>query len=85
MWRNQAACLDEEPELFFSVGSTSIAAMQVRKAKAVCGGCEVARACLRWAMETHQDAGVWGGMSEDERRALSRRNTRARRVARTGS
>jgi WhiB family redox-sensing transcriptional regulator len=80
MWRNQAACLDEEPELFFSVGSSSIAALQVGKAKAVCRRCEVAPACLRWAMETHQDAGVWGGMSEDERRALRRRNARARRL-----
>jgi WhiB family redox-sensing transcriptional regulator len=81
MWRNQAACLDEDPDLFFSVASTSLAAVQVAQAKAVCGRCEVAPACLRWAMQTHQDAGVWGGMSEDERRALRRRTTRARRLS----
>ena len=34
--------------------------------------------CLRWALETGQDAGVWGGLSEDERRALKRRNARLR-------
>ena len=34
--------------------------------------------CLAWALETGQDAGVWGGLSEDERRALKRRNARAR-------
>jgi WhiB family redox-sensing transcriptional regulator len=33
--------------------------------------------CLTWALETGQDAGVWGGTSEDERRALKRRSTRA--------
>jgi WhiB family redox-sensing transcriptional regulator len=36
--------------------------------------------CLAWALESGQDAGVWGGMSEDERRALKRRNARARRA-----
>ena len=39
--------------------------------------------CLRWALDTGQDAGVWGGLSEDERRALKRRNARAR-AARAG-
>ena len=34
--------------------------------------------CLAWALETGQDAGVWGGMSEDERRALKRRNARTK-------
>jgi len=34
--------------------------------------------CLAWAIESGQDAGVWGGLSEDERRALKRRNARAR-------
>jgi len=35
--------------------------------------------CLKWALETGQDAGVWGGMSEEERRALRRRKNRGRR------
>ena len=35
--------------------------------------------CLKWAMESGQDGGVWGGLSEDERRALKRRHARARR------
>jgi WhiB family redox-sensing transcriptional regulator len=79
MWRDHAACLDEDPELFFSIGNTSPAALQIEKAKAVCHRCEVAVTCLRWAMDSHQDSGVWGGMSKDERRALKRRNARARR------
>jgi WhiB family transcriptional regulator, redox-sensing transcriptional regulator len=38
----------------------------------------VVDACLRWAIDSGQDAGVWGGMSEDERRAVKRRTLRLR-------
>jgi WhiB family redox-sensing transcriptional regulator len=41
----------------------------------------VTETCLKWALESGQDAGVWGGLSEDERRALKRRTARARRAA----
>ncbi|RAE30272.1 WhiB family transcriptional regulator, partial [Burkholderia multivorans] len=50
------------------------------EAKTVCRRCEVAETCLQWALESGQDAGVWGGLSEDERRALKRRAARARRA-----
>ena len=79
-WRNHAACLDEDPELFFPIGNTGPALRQIEKAKPVCSRCEVAETCLKWAMESRQDAGVWGGLSEDERRALKRRNARVRRA-----
>jgi WhiB family transcriptional regulator, redox-sensing transcriptional regulator len=46
----------------------------------VCRQCSVADACLRWALESGQDSGVWGGLSEDERRALKRRRSRAARA-----
>src|SRR5947208_5568278 len=80
-WRHRAACLDEDPELFFPIGNTGPALLQIEEAKAVCRRCEVMDTCLRWALETGQDAGVWGGLSEDERRALKRRNARARRAS----
>ena len=79
-WRNRAACLDESPEFFFPIGNASSAVLQIEKAKAVCRRCEVVETCLKWAIESGQDAGVWGGLSEDERRALKRRNARARRA-----
>ena len=79
-WRNRAACLDEDPELFFPVGSTGAALRQIAEAKPVCQRCEVVKTCLKWAMDTGQDAGVWGGLSEEERRALKRRNARIRRA-----
>jgi WhiB family transcriptional regulator, redox-sensing transcriptional regulator len=80
-WRNRAACLDEDPELFFPTGNTGPALLQIEEAKAVCGRCKVAQTCLEWAMESGQDSGVWGGLSEDERRALKRRYARARRAS----
>jgi WhiB family transcriptional regulator, redox-sensing transcriptional regulator len=79
-WRDRGACLDEDGELFFPVGNTGPALLQTEKAKAVCRRCEVVDSCLSWAMESGQDAGVWGALSEDERRALKRRNARAHRA-----
>ncbi|MDU5073367.1 MAG: WhiB family transcriptional regulator, partial [Cutibacterium avidum] len=46
--------------------------------KKVCARCEVRAECLAWALEAGQDHGVWGGMSEDERRAIKRRQSRSR-------
>jgi WhiB family transcriptional regulator, redox-sensing transcriptional regulator len=77
-WRHRAACRDEDPELFFPIGNTGPALLQIEDAKAVCRRCDVVDQCLQWALESGQDAGVWGGMSEDERRALKRRAARAR-------
>jgi len=77
-WRHESACRDEDPELFFPIGNTGPALVQIEEAKVVCRRCSVVDECLRWALETGQDAGVWGGLSEDERRALKRRNARLR-------
>ena len=79
-WRHAALCRDEDPELFFPIGSTGPAATQVDQAKVVCQRCSVVEDCLTWAVDTGQEAGVWGGASEDERRALRRRGARARAV-----
>ena len=73
-----AGCLSVDPELFFPVGTSGPALMQIAEAKSVCRRCPVTESCLQWALESGQDAGVWGGMSEDERRALKRRSTRPR-------
>src|SRR3954452_8096443 len=77
-WRHRSACLDEDPELFFPIGNTGPAILQIEEAKQVCRRCEVREQCLAWALEAGQDHGVWGGMSEDERRALKRRNARTK-------
>ncbi|MFE2093316.1 WhiB family transcriptional regulator [Streptomyces sp. NPDC059460] len=75
-WRMQAACRDEDPDLFFPIGSTGPALVQTDEAKEVCRGCPVREQCLEWAMENDQDSGVWGGLGEAERRALKRRTRR---------
>ena len=77
-WRDEALCRNSNPELFFPIGNTGPALMQIEEAKAVCRRCPVIETCLAWALESGQDAGVWGGLSEDERRALKRRNARLR-------
>jgi WhiB family redox-sensing transcriptional regulator len=85
-WVHRARCRDEDPELFFPIGTTGPAAIQAEKAKALCRQCEVLIECLEWAMATGQDAGVWGGMSEEERRSLRRARRRGQvdRVAVAG-
>ena len=77
-WRHESVCRDEDPELFFPVGTGASAMAQVGRAKLVCNRCPVATQCLNWALKTNQDSGVWGGASEDERRDMKRLNLRAR-------
>jgi WhiB family redox-sensing transcriptional regulator len=77
-WRDRAACLQEDPELFFPIGTTGPALQQLARAKAVCATCPVRTECLQWAIDTNVDQGVWGGLSEDERRSLKRRTARGR-------
>jgi WhiB family redox-sensing transcriptional regulator len=80
-WRDKAACLNEDPELFFPIGTTGPALAQVQEAKAVCNTCLVKDPCLQWALHTQpigQGAGVCAGLTEDERRSLKRLTARAR-------
>lgn len=80
-WRHNAACLGENTELFFPVGTTGPAIDQIERAKGMCRRCPVAVPCLEWALATGQDAGIWGGLSEDERRTLRRSRQRRRHIA----
>jgi WhiB family redox-sensing transcriptional regulator len=72
-WRDDAACRDTEPELFFPEGDNASARVQVKQAKLICRSCLVSAACLNFALACGQEAGIWGGMTEDERRRLNRR------------
>lgn len=69
-WRDHAACLDADPELFFPVNDQGPALLQIAAAKTVCQRCPVIRECLSWALEAGEAFGVWGGLSEGERRAM---------------
>ena len=67
-WRDLALCAETDPEAFFPEkgGST-------REAKRVCIGCDVRAECLEYALEHDERFGIWGGLSERERRKLKRR------------
>jgi WhiB family redox-sensing transcriptional regulator len=71
-WSSQAACLSAEPEQFFPVGAGPAAGWETAAAKEICGRCAVLDACRDYALETRQPFGVWGGLDEEERRALWR-------------
>lgn len=67
-WRERSLCPQTDPEIFFpDVGHTANAA------KKICNQCEVRAACLEWALASGETSGVWGGLSEAERRRLLRR------------
>jgi len=83
-WQHQAACRAEDPELFFPVGQSGPAKLQVRQAKEICAGCPVREPCLRDALAAREVSGVWGGTTEEERRAIRRRAGRSRAAAEDG-
>jgi WhiB family redox-sensing transcriptional regulator len=84
-WRDDAICRDTDPALFFPVGTTGNALVQIDRAKEVCRECDVARECLDFALETNQDSGIWGGLSEEERRTIRRQRAAEVRAARTAA
>ena len=66
-WQADALCAQTDPEAFFPEkgGST-------REAKRICQGCEVRDACLDYALANDERFGIWGGLSERERRRIKR-------------
>ncbi|NMO02036.1 WhiB family transcriptional regulator [Gordonia sp. TBRC 11910] len=66
-WQERALCAQTDPEAFFPEkgGST-------REAKRICQGCEVKPECLEFALHNDERFGIWGGLSERERRRLKR-------------
>jgi WhiB family redox-sensing transcriptional regulator len=66
-WQDRALCAQTDPEAFFPEkgGST-------REAKKICLGCEVRHECLDYALAHDERFGIWGGLSERERRRLKR-------------
>ncbi len=73
-WRTSAACRDADPELFFPDDDIRVARTQAKVAKLICRGCPVSATCLSWALASGQEAGIWGGLTEGERRRLHSRS-----------
>jgi len=67
-WQDQANCLGVDPDLFFPERGAS-----TREAKEVCRGCVVKQDCLEFALANGEKFGIWGGLSERERRKLRRK------------
>ena len=78
-WRLKAACYSAggETDLFFPVGTTGPAVEQIANAKAVCRNCIAQLACLDYALQNNEQYGIWGGATEDERRAILRKRRAA--------
>ena len=76
-WQDYANCLGVDPDLFFPERGAS-----TREAKEVCRGCVVREDCLEYALVNGEKFGIWGGMSERERRRLRRQRALARRAGR---
>jgi WhiB family redox-sensing transcriptional regulator len=72
-WRRLAACRSANPELFFPAAASGRSREQTGRAKAVCAICGVRRQCLQYALAADEEYGVWGGMTEEERRRAARR------------
>ena len=73
-WQEQANCLWVDPDLFFPERGAS-----TREAKAVCRSCEVQSDCLEYALAHGEKFGIWGGLSERERRRVRRARALERR------
>jgi WhiB family transcriptional regulator, redox-sensing transcriptional regulator len=72
-WQDLANCLGVDPDLFFPERGAS-----TREAKEVCRGCVVREDCLEYALANGEKFGIWGGMSERERRRIRRQRALAR-------
>jgi len=77
-WREDAACGDADPDLFFPIGATGNALRRIDEAKRICRLCPAQIQCLAWALENGVTDGVWGGTTEDEQRAIRSLSRRKR-------
>lgn len=71
-WTEQASCRGGDPEAFFVRG-----AVNARAAVRLCRACPVQEPCLEYALAEEIDFGVWGGLTERQRRSLQRRRLSA--------
>ncbi|MET0275742.1 MAG: WhiB family transcriptional regulator [Acidimicrobiia bacterium] len=73
IWRQYARCLGADSEIFYPPSESDEAA---EPAKAICAACPVREACLEHAITAREKQGVWGGLTERERRRLIRQRRR---------
>jgi WhiB family transcriptional regulator, redox-sensing transcriptional regulator len=71
-WRNRAACQGLDPDIFFPVSEDD-----AEEAKAICATCAVRQLCLEHALAVREREGIWGGLTERERRRISRQRRKS--------
>jgi WhiB family transcriptional regulator, redox-sensing transcriptional regulator len=69
-WRDNAACREIDPDLFFPIEAEGHDLLRIDEAKRICRACPVRAQCLAWALDHWVDHGVWGGATADELRAI---------------
>jgi WhiB family redox-sensing transcriptional regulator len=69
-WRDRAACRGADTDLFFPEWAAGSTSRDIEQAKLMCGYCPVRGLCLDWALDRGVAFGIWGGFTENERRAI---------------
>lgn len=67
-WSGEALCKGMDTNIFFGYTGE-----EIDRAKKICAACPVKEVCLKTALENHEDSGVWGGLAENERENIRRR------------
>ena len=67
MWQDRAACFGIDPDVFFPISEE-----EAGPALAYCGSCRIREECLAWALKNGERYGVWGGLTEQQRRRITR-------------
>ncbi|MEO8293214.1 MAG: WhiB family transcriptional regulator [Actinomycetota bacterium] len=68
VWQERAACFGIDPDVFFPISEE-----EAGPALTYCGSCRIREECLAWALKNGERYGVWGGMTEQQRRRIARR------------
>jgi WhiB family redox-sensing transcriptional regulator len=71
-WRKRAACRGVDPDIFYPVSDDD-----AEEAKAVCASCQVRQSCLEYSLAAREREGVWGGLTERERRRIVRQHRKS--------
>ena len=71
-WRQRAACRGVDPDIFYPVSDDDSG-----EAKALCASCSVRQACLEYSLAAREREGVWGGLTERERRRIVRQHRKS--------
>ncbi|WP_431781761.1 WhiB family transcriptional regulator [Streptomyces chumphonensis] len=75
-WRLRGICRDEDPEIWFPVGTTGPAYAEAEWARQICCHCPVMEACAEYALDERIEHGIWGGLDEQQRRKILRKRGR---------